>query len=144
RLAAGFRPPADGASCGNHARNAMKMTLLVLVSVLTGLSCWPLRQRAVLEQLNLLAFGVVAALAAWLGAEVLARGTVEAFGGFLRVDALSALVVCLTAFVALACGVYAIGYMREDERAGKVNARLLHRYYVLTPIFVGTMMAVPL
>src|SRR5437762_6392556 len=128
----------------NSNGEPMLLTLLVLVPLLTGLACWPLRQRAVLEQLNLLAFGVVAALAAWLGAEVLARGTVEAFGGFLRVDALSALVVCLTAFVALACDVYAIGYLREEESAGKVNARLLHRYYVLTPIFVGTMMAVPL
>src|SRR5437667_1963906 len=122
----------------------MRMTLLVLVPLLSGLACWSLRERAVVERLNLLAFAIVAVLAAWLGAEVLARGTVEAFGGFLRVDALSALVVCLTAFVALACGVYAVGYLREEERAGKVNARLLHRYYVLTPIFVGTMMAVPL
>jgi len=120
------------------------MTLLVLVPLLTGLACWPLRQRAVLEQLNLLAFGVVAALAAWLGAEVHARGTVEAFNGFLRADALSALVVGLTAFVALVCGIYAVGYLREEERAGRINVRLLHRYYVLTPIFVATMLAVPL
>jgi hydrogenase-4 component F len=122
----------------------MLLTLLVLVPLLTGLLCWPLRERAVLERLNLLAFAVVAALALWLGAEVLACGTVEAFGGFLRADALSALVAGLTAFVALACGVYAVGYLREEERAGKINARLLHRYYVLTPIFVATMMAVPL
>ncbi|MBI3878396.1 MAG: hypothetical protein HY300_20930 [Verrucomicrobia bacterium] len=122
----------------------MLLTLLVFVPLLTGLVCWPLRERAVLERLNLLAFVIVAALAVWLGAEVLASSTVEAFGGFLRVDALSALVVGLTAFVALACGIYAVGYLREEERAGKINARLLHRYYVLTPIFVGTMMAVPL
>ena len=123
---------------------AMLLTLLVLVPLLTGLACWPLRERAVLERLNLLAFGIVAALAVWLGAEVLAHGTVEAFGGFLRADALSALVVGLTAFVALVCGIYAVGYLRQEERAGKINARLLHRYYVLTPIFIGTMMAVPL
>jgi len=122
----------------------MLLTLLVLVPLLSGLACWPLRERAVVERLNLLAFAIVAVLAAWLGADVLARGTVEAFGGFLRLDALSALVVCLTAFVALACAIYAVGYLREEERAGKINARLLHRYYVLTPIFVGTMMAVPL
>src|SRR6185369_7121537 len=35
-------------------------------------------------------------------------------------------------------------YLREEERAGKINARLRHRYYVLTPILIGTMMAVPL
>lgn len=122
----------------------MLLTLLVLVPLLTGLVCWPLRERAVLERLSLLAFAVVAALAMWLGAQVLTRGTVEAFGGFLRVDALSMLIIGLTAFVALACAIYAVGYLREEERTGKINARLLHRYYVLTPIFVATMMAVPL
>lgn len=122
----------------------MLLTLLVLVPLLTGLVCWPLRERAVLERLNLVAFAVVGVLAVRLGAQVLARGTVEAFGGFLRADSLSALVVGLTAFVALVCSIYAVGYLREEERAGKINARLLHRYYVLTPIFVGTMMAVPL
>ena len=122
----------------------MLLTFLVLVPLVTGFICWPLRERVLFERLNLLAFSIVAALAVWLGAEVLAHGTVEAFGGFLRVDALSALVVGLTAFVSLACGIYAIGFLRQEERAGKINARLLHRYYVLTPIFVGTMMAVPL
>src|SRR5438128_3851959 len=122
----------------------MRMTLLVLVPLLSGLACWPMRERAVVERLNLFAFAIVAVLATWLGAEVRVRGTVEAFGGFLRADALSALVVCLTAFVALACSIYAVGYLRQEERAGLINARLLHRYYVLTPIFVGAMMAVPL
>jgi hydrogenase-4 component F len=122
----------------------MLLTLLMLVPLLTGLCCWPARDRAVLERLNLLGFAVLFALAVRLGADVLSRGTVEAFGGFLRADALSALVVGLTAFVALACGIYAVGYLREEERAGKIGARLLHRYYVLTPVFVGTMMAVPL
>ena len=54
----------------------MLLTLLVLVPLLTGLVCWPLRERAVLERLNLLAFVIIAALAVWLGAEVLAHGTV--------------------------------------------------------------------
>src|SRR5438477_4192583 len=122
----------------------MRMTLLVLVPLLSGLACWPLRERAVVERLNLLAFAILAGLAAWLSAEVLANGSVEAFDGFLRVDALSALVINLTAFVALVCGIYAVGFLREEERAGKIDARLLHRYYVLTPIFVSAMMAVPL
>jgi hydrogenase-4 component F len=120
------------------------LTLLVLVPLVTGLVCWRVRERVVVERLNLLAFGVLAAGAVWLGSSVLSRGTVEAFGGFLRADALSALVVGLTAFVAFACGIYAVGYLREEEAAGRINARLLHRYYVLTPVFVGTMMAVPI
>lgn len=122
----------------------MLLMLLVVVPLLTGLVCWPLRECAVLERLNLLSFSLLGALSVWLGAEVIARGTIEAFGGLLRVDALSALVVGLNAFVALACGIYAVGYLREEARRGKINGQLLHRYYVLTPIFVGTMMAVPL
>jgi hydrogenase-4 component F len=121
----------------------MVLSLLILVPLLTGLVCWPLRECALVERLNLLAFAIVAVLVAVLGAEVRAHGAIEAFGGFLRADALSALVAGLSAFVALACGIYAVGYLRQEERAGKINARLLHRYYVLTPIFVGTMMAVP-
>ena len=71
----------------------MLLTLLVLLPLLAGLLCWRLRQPAVLERINLLAFAAGAVLAVWLAGEVLARGTVEAFGGFLRVDSLSALVV---------------------------------------------------
>ena len=122
----------------------MLLLLLILVPLFAGLICWRLRERAAVERINLLAFAMVAALAFWLGAEVLANGAVESFGGFLRADALSALVVGLTAFVALVCSIYAVGYLREEERAGKIGARLAHRYYVLTPVFVATMIAVPL
>ncbi len=122
----------------------MLLMLLVLVPLLAGLLCWRLREPAALERVNLFAFALNAALAVWLGAKVLAQDTVEAFGGFLRVDSLSALVVGLNAFVALACGVYAVGYLRQEQRLGKVNPALLRRYYVLTPVFVGTMMAAPL
>jgi len=122
----------------------MILTMLVLVPMIAGLLCWPLRHRVALERLNVFAFAIVAGLAARLGNDVLARGTVEAFDGFLRADALSALVVGVTAFVGLACAIYAVAYLREEVRAGRIGARLLHRYYVLTPIFVGTMMAVPL
>src|SRR5258705_6312957 len=113
------------------------LTLLVVVPLLAGLACWPLRKRVAFERINLLAFVILAVLAAWLSARVLANGNQEAWGGFLRADALSALVVDLTAFVALVCGIYAVSYLRTEERNGKINSRLLHRYYVLTPLFVS-------
>lgn len=122
----------------------MSLTLLVLVPLCAGLVCLPVRRRAAVEAINLVAFVLVAAHALWLGAQVLEHGTIEAFGGALRLDALGMLVVALTAFVALACAIYAIGYLREEQRAGRINALLLHRYYVLTPVFVATMLAVPL
>src|SRR5262249_54708199 len=123
---------------------ATLLILVVLVPLLAGVVCWPLRERVVIERINLLAFAILAGLATWLSAQVLSNGTLEAWGSSLRADALSALVVDLTAFVAGVCGIYAVSYLRAEVRAGKINSRLLHRYYVLTPIFVGTMMAVPL
>jgi hydrogenase-4 component F len=120
------------------------LTLLVIVPVLAGLVCWPVSRRGIMEAVNLLALVILGGLAVWLTSTVLAEGDLEAFGGFLRVDALSVLVVDLVAFVSLVCGIYAVGYLRREERDGRIDLRLLRFYYVLTPIFIGTMMAVPL
>src|SRR5208337_17350 len=76
--------------------------------------------------------------------DVSAQGTVTALGGFLRADALSALVLALTGFVSLVCSIYAVGYLRRDEADGKITPAQLRRYYVLTPMFVGAMLLVPL
>jgi len=53
-------------------------------------------------------------------------------------------VIGLTAFVALTCGIYAVGYLRRDRRDGRITVAQLRRYYVLTPLFVAVMMLVPL
>jgi hydrogenase-4 component F len=65
-------------------------------------------------------------------------------GGFLRADALSALVVGLTAFVALVCAIYAVGYFRRDLSEGRITEPQLRHYYVLTPLFVCAMLLAPL
>ena len=99
----------------------MVLTLLLLVPLSAGLLCLATRSRAWWERLNLLAFAIVAGLAVCLGLEVAAQGahgTVTALDGFLRADALSALVIGLTAFVALVCAIYAVGYFRRDLKRG--------------------------
>src|SRR5206468_10405958 len=50
----------------------------------------------------------------------------------------------LTAFVALTCAIYAVGHFRADTRAGKITDAQLRRYYLLTPLFVASMLLVPL
>ena len=122
----------------------MVLTLLPLVPLLAGLACLAVRSRLWWERLNLLAFGIVAGLAALIGLAVGAEGTVTELGGFLRADALSAVVIGLTAFVALVCGIYAVGYLRRDQREGRVTEAQLRRYYVLTPLFVCAMLLAPL
>ena len=95
--------------------------------------------------MNLAAFALVAGLAFKVAGDVVAHGTISALDGFLRADALSALVLGLTAFVSLVCAIYAVGYFRRDEqRWPRSRSAQLRRYYVLTPLFVGAMLLVPL
>ncbi len=122
----------------------MELILLLLTPFVAGLLCLGTHSRAAWERLNLVAFAIVAALSVRLAADVAATGTVTALGGFLRADALSALVLVLTGFVSLICAVYAVGYFRREEGDGRVTRAQLHRYYVLTPLFVGAMLLVPL
>ncbi len=122
----------------------MTLILLLVIPLCAGLLCLTTSSRRSWEQLNLWSFILLVPLAFKIGSDVLARGPVSTLDGFLRADALSALVIGLTVFVALACGIYSIGYFRADVRAGRINNAQLRRYYVLTPLFVGVMLLVPL
>src|SRR5262245_8199436 len=122
----------------------MLLILLLLVPLITGLVCLPIRDRRGLEWVNLAGFIGTAICAVLLGCEVLKNGHASALNEFLYADALSALVAGLTGFVALAAAIYAIGYFRHDQLAGKTTLRQLRRYYRLTPFFVFTMLLVVL
>jgi hydrogenase-4 component F len=122
----------------------MTLIFLLLIPVCAGLLCLVTRSRETWERLNLIAFAALVPLALKIGADVLAQGPVSALGGFLRADALSALVIGLTVFVALACSIYSVGYFRADARAGKITEKQSRRYHVLTPLFVAVMLLVPL
>jgi hydrogenase-4 component F len=117
---------------------------LILIPLLSGLLCLVVGSRVWWERVNLLAFAAVAGLAGVLALEVSRWGPVSVMDDFLRADALSAIVVALTAFVALVCGLYAVGYFRRELSEGRVTERQLRRYYVLTPLFVGAMLLAPL
>src|ERR1051326_4428014 len=121
-----------------------ELILILLVPLLSGILSFALRSQVWWERVNLLASFVVAGLAALVGLDLVRSDRITALGGFLQADALSALVVCLTAFVALVCTVYAIGYFRRDQFEGRISQRQLHHYYVLTPLFVCAMLLVPL
>lgn len=131
------------------SETGMVMTVLIMIPFLASLGCLWVPSRLWWERLNLLAFGVVTGLALALGFEVLrpadeSPGRVIAFGGFLQADALSALVIGITAFVALVCSIYAIGYFRRDLNEGRITEKQLRYYYVLTPLFVGAMLLAPM
>jgi len=122
----------------------MTLILLLLIPFCAGLLCLASRSRESWERLNLLAFVALVPLALKLGEDVLAQGAVSALDGFLRADALSVLIVGLTAFIAPVCAIYSIGHFRADIRANRITEAQVHRYYVLTPMFVAVMLLVPL
>ena len=127
--------------------------LLIVPLVATPLA-FVLRKRHVMEAVNLAAFAVLLCLAAALGVRVLRSGPVSVWEGFFYADALSALVALLSAFVALVCSIYAVGYFRHDERngvfqegeelGGERAVNKLREYYALTPLFVFSMILVAL
>lgn len=123
------------------------MPLLVFIPLIpaaAGLICLAARSRLAWERINLVAFAALVPLAVKLGADVLRQGVVLELNGFLRADALSALAVLLTVFVAAASAIYSIGYFRDDVRAARISEKQLRHYYVLTPVFVAAMLLVPL
>jgi len=132
----------------------MILLWVLIVPLVAGPLAFFLRRRVVMEMVNLSAFAVLVCLAATLAAQVLRRGSVSLWHGFLYADALSALVVLLTSFVSLVCSIYAVGYFRQDEKSGVFEEKgelqpllavpKLREYYSLTPLFVFSMILVAL
>lgn len=132
----------------------MILLWLLIVPLIAGPVAFFARRRPRLEAVNLAAFAAEFSLAVVLAFQVLRNGPVSIFQGVFYADALSALVVLLSAFVALACSIYGVGYFRHDETSGvlkeaeKVGGRLsidkLREYYTLTPLLVFSMVLVAL
>ncbi len=127
----------------------MILIALLFVPLAAGVLSYFARSRQAMEAMNLAGFGATFLLALYLGSQVLGTGAVSQWNGFLYADHLSALVILLTTSVALLCAVYAVGYMREDERSGALqngggdtSASKLRKYYTLTPLFVFSMLLV--
>ena len=127
----------------------MILLLLLLIPCIAGVYSVLARSRRAMEAANLGAFGFIFVLSLVLAGRVLAAGSVSLWGGFLYADSLSALVCLLTASVALVCSVYAVGYLREDERSGlfdedgrSTGLSQFRKYYSLTPLFVFAMLLV--
>ena len=122
----------------------MELMLLLLIPLAAGLLCLAIGSRLAWERVNVAAFAFIMGLAALAGWKAGRDSKVSALGGFLQVDALSALVIAVIAFVALVCAIYAVGYFRRELRDGRITEAQLRHYYVLTPLFVCAMLLAPL
>jgi len=93
------------------------MILLPILAIpfAAGALSFAARKRPAMEAINLGAFAMLLLLAVTLAAQVLREGSSSMWNGFLYGDSLSGLIVLLTAFVAVAGSVYAVGYFRDDD-----------------------------
>jgi hydrogenase-4 component F len=125
----------------------MILPILLLVPFAAGVLSALARSRRFMEAANVGAFAVTFVLSLVVASMELAAGPVSCWGGFLYADALSALVTLLTSSVALLCSVYAVSYLRAEERDGSLADDVLgqyRKYYSLTPLFVFSMLLVGL
>jgi len=122
----------------------MLLLTLLLLPLVAGLFCFGCRSARAVEWINLLTSIVLTVLALVLGQRVLDQQNVSALNGFFYADALSAIVVALTAFVSLVASIYAVGYFRHDLERGRITVKQFHRYHTLTPLFVFAMLLVAL
>jgi hydrogenase-4 component F len=99
---------------------------------------WRLARAAALVA-SLLALGLSVALAL----EVREGATVQALGGWLRLDSLGAVFLLATAFLYAAAAVFSIGYLGVASGEPRF-APFARRYYALLNLFAWTMLLVPL
>lgn len=122
----------------------MILILLLLAPLVEAAACGLSFSRQWMERVSLISAAVNLILAVMLVRAVARVQPVSAFGGFLYADALSALVVVLTAFVAFVCAIYAVGYFRTDFEKQIITVGRLKEYYTLTPLFVFALFLVAL
>ena len=120
------------------------LTPILIVPLLAGLLCLLVPSRRVMAAMGVLAFATTLALGIWLLDQVLARGVVMEWDGFLSADALSAWMVLLISVVSLATSLYAGRYFRRDVAAGAVSPGRVREFFVLTPLFGAGMFLVVL
>ncbi len=125
----------------------MLLFALLLIPFLTACASYFVRRRRAMEAVNLTGFSLFFLCALALAEQVLAKGSVSLANSFFYADALSALVILLTAGVSLLCATYAVGYLRDDQKSGALGggAEIMGRlriYYTLTPLFVFSMLFV--
>jgi hydrogenase-4 component F len=98
--------------------------------------------RALREAAAAAGIAVTFALCVATAGQFLGGRVPSAFGGALRVDGLSALVLVLGGFVGLLSGIYGIGYMRRNEKNGLVTPRRHRKFFGLLPAYLFSILFV--
>jgi hydrogenase-4 component F len=115
------------------------MILLLLAPLLTAALCLAPAPRW-REAVSLLGAAVTLGLGITAGVRALNSGPLRT-GGVIYVDALGALLLLVIAVGGFAAAVYSAGYLRADQRDGRITAAATRWYYPAFHLFIATMLA---
>ena len=97
---------------------------------------------AIVGRLNLLSMLATLLTAGAMVPLVLAQGTLEGLHHFLRVDALSCLMVLLVALTSFLASFYSMGYWESQSSEERGSDQKIRGYYALVNLFVVSMLVV--
>src|SRR5215211_6822826 len=98
----------------------MLLVLLLAAPLLTALACWPVPRLRWLETVSTIGGAVTFVTAAAVVVRVVRDGPQAGAGGYLYVDAFSALMIAVIAGVGMAAALVSIRYLRHDLAIGHV------------------------
>lgn len=117
------------------------MVLLGIPSFAAALALLPL-PITIIGRLNVLAMLATLLTAGVMVPQVLAQGTLEGLHHFLRVDALSCLMVLLISLTSFLASFYSVGYWESQPREERGSDQKIRGYYALYSLFVASMLLV--
>ncbi len=115
------------------------LLLLPLVPTLTGAAMLGVKDRRLLNALDVASTATVAVLTGAVAQAVMQGGPLRAAYTFYA-DAVTLIFLGLIALLSLAASVYTIGWMRREVAAGDISKRSLPKYFALTQVFIATML----
>jgi len=115
--------------------------VLLLIPLFTAAMCYFIKNRRVIEYINLL--GAIALTAASIPLITTSLSTPIFFmGGILFMDALSSYIMAVVVFISLVTAVYSIDYMGHEFDEGVINIKEFSYYYAMLYLFTFTMLLV--
>jgi hydrogenase-4 component F len=118
---------------------ASLLLILPLVPTVTGLAMLGVKDRRLLNALDVASTSTIAVLVCAVAQAVMQGGPLRAANAF-AADAVTVIFLGLIALLSLATAVYTIGWMRREVTRGDIDERRLPKYFALTQAFIATML----
>src|SRR5271157_1176866 len=113
---------------------------LFLTPIITGVVCFLLKNKRVIEIVNVLGASVMLALMVIIAYQVFVFGPI--LDGDWYVDDLSAYFLLIIVFIGFLVSLYSIDYIEHDYSTGEISLPKLRSYYPFLHVFIGSMILI--